>query len=66
MDWINELEKKLGKVNLEDRFSEDLGMDSLDQVELLMNIENEYNIIISDEQAQQIKSVGDLLKTLSK
>ena len=41
------------------RFSEDLDADSLDLMELIMEIENEFNQEISDEDAQQIKTVGD-------
>ncbi len=50
------------KISLKARLAEDLGADSIDAVELIMNIEDEFNIQVSDEQAQSIKTVGDLVK----
>lgn len=46
------------KVTLEARFREDLEADSLDLVELIMAFEDEFGGEISDEEAQQIKTVG--------
>jgi acyl carrier protein len=46
------------KVTPEARFREDLEADSLDLVELIMAIEEEFDGTISDEEAQQIKTVG--------
>jgi len=46
----------------EARFREDLGADSLDLVELVMAFEEEFGGEISDEQAQQIKTVGDAVR----
>ena len=40
-------------------FTEDLGADSLDLVELIMSLEEEFGIEISDEEAEKIKTVGD-------
>ncbi len=40
-------------------FTEDLGADSLDQVELVMAFEEEFNLEISDEEAEKIKTVQD-------
>lgn len=59
---IEELNVPAEKVNLESRLAEDLGADSIDAVELIMNIEDEFKIQVSDEQAQSIKTVGDLVK----
>ncbi len=50
------------KVTLEARFREDLGADSLDLVELVMAFEEEFGGAISDEEAQQIKTVGDAVR----
>ena len=43
-------------------FVDDLGADSLDQVELVMALEEEFNIEISDEDAEKIRTVNDTLK----
>ena len=47
------------KVTMTARFQEDLETDSLDLVELVMTMEEEFGVKISDEQAAEIKSVGD-------
>ena len=56
---------KLG-VNPEDvvetaSFTNDLGADSLDTVELIMEFEKEFNVTIPDDQAEKISTVGDVL-----
>jgi acyl carrier protein len=50
------------KITMEARLAEDLGADSIDAVELIMNIEDEFSVEVSDEQAQNIKTVGDIVK----
>ena len=52
--------------NLKDdaKFMEDLGADSLDQVELVMAFEKEFDIDIPDEEAEKLQTVGDALKYL--
>lgn len=55
------LDKKPEEVTLDARFVEDLGADSLDVVELMMALEEEFNIDIDDE-ANQIETVGDAIK----
>ena len=47
-----------GAVTEEASFQEDLGADSLDLVELIMELEDQFEIKISDEDAQQIQTVG--------
>ena len=42
-------------------FTNDLGADSLDTVELIMEFEKEFNIAIPDEQAEKIGTVGDAI-----
>ena len=57
------IEKELGvereKLTPEASFIEDLGADSLDIVELVMEFEKEFNIDIPDEDAEKIRTVGD-------
>jgi len=43
------------------RFIEDIGADSLDIVELVMELEEEFEITIPDEQAEKIKTVGEAI-----
>jgi acyl carrier protein len=50
------------EVNESASFIEDLGADSLDIVELVMALEEEYDIEISDEDAEKILTVGDAVK----
>ena len=45
-------------------FIDDLNADSLDLVELIMAIEEEFNVKISDEEADKIKTVGDAMEYL--
>ncbi|AGT31506.1 acyl carrier protein [Geobacillus stearothermophilus] len=47
------------QVTLEASFKDDLGADSLDIVELVMELEDEFNMEISDEEAEKIVTVGD-------
>ena len=54
------------KVSMEARFREDLGADSLDLVELVMEFEDKFGEQISDEDAQQIKTVGDVVRYVEK
>jgi len=49
------------EVTPEANFTNDLGADSLDTVELIMEFEKEFNIAIPDEQAEGIASVGDAI-----
>jgi acyl carrier protein len=50
----------------ESSFVEDLGADSLDTVELIMEFEDEFGIEISDEQAEKISTVGEAVAYLEK
>ena len=52
------------EVTPEASITDDLGADSLDQVELVMAFETEYNIDIPDEEAEKIKTVGDAVKRI--
>ena len=59
---INELGVEADKVTAEASFVEDLGADSLDTVELVMAFEEEFGIDIPDEDAEQLRTVGDAIK----
>lgn len=61
---VEELKIPAEKISPESRISEDLGADSMDAVELIMKVEEEFNIQISDEAAQGIRTVGDLVKVI--
>lgn len=50
------------EVALESSFTNDLGADSLDTVELIMEFEKEFNIAIPDDQAENIATVGEAVK----
>lgn len=67
LEKISELvADKLGveasKVNAEAKFVEDLGADSLDTVELIMQLEDEFNIEIPDDEAEKLTTVGSVVK----
>ncbi len=63
------IEKELGvereKLADEASFIEDLGADSLDIVELVMEFEKEFNIDIPDEDAEKLRTVGDAISYLN-
>lgn len=55
---VDKLECKASEVTEDTRLS-DLGADSLDEVELLMEVEKEFNIYIKDEEADKVITCGD-------
>ncbi len=48
-------------VTMESNIAEDLGADSLDVVDLVMSIEDEFEIEVPDDQVENIKTVGDVV-----
>jgi acyl carrier protein len=72
-DTLNKIKEividKLGvdesKVTTEAKFIDDLGADSLDTVELIMQFEDDFNIEIPDEDAEKILSVGQAQEYIS-
>jgi acyl carrier protein len=54
------------EVTPEAHFIDDLGADSLDTVELVMALEEEFGVEISDEDAEKIQTVGDVAKFIDK
>jgi acyl carrier protein len=63
---IDELGVDEAEVTASARFIDDLGADSLDTVELVMRLEEEFNIEIPDEDAEKLNRVCDVLKYLEK
>lgn len=65
---IGEIAKKINvdeaSLTLDKRFQEDLNLDSIDLVEILMDIEEEHNVEIPDEKAITIKTVGDFVSVI--
>ena len=71
MSWVAEKVKKIvveqlgvseDQVTLDAKFIEDLGADSLDQVELVMALEEEFGSDIPDEDAEKMTTVGEAIK----
>lgn len=58
---VKELKTNPEKVTLEASLKDDLGADSLDAVEIVMDIEDEFGIQIDDTKAESIATVGDLV-----
>ena len=54
-----ELEVEIGRIAETTRFREDLDADSLDLYELVMELEDRYGVVVSEEQATHINTVGD-------
>jgi acyl carrier protein len=63
---IDKLGVDASEITPEASFTNDLGADSLDTVELIMEFEKEFDISIPDEQAEDIQTVGDAITYLEK
>ena len=61
---VEQLGVEDNEVTPEASITEDLGADSLDQVELVMAFETEFGIDIPDEEAEKIKTVGDAVQKI--
>jgi acyl carrier protein len=59
---IEQLGVTADQVTPEAKFIEDLGADSLDTVELVMALEEEFGLEIPDDEAEKLQSVGDVIK----
>lgn len=55
-----------GEVTLEKSFVEDLNADSLDQTELMMTFEERFGFEISEEDAEKLKTIGDVVAYIKK
>lgn len=62
---VDKLGVEESEVTNEASFTNDLGADSLDTVELIMEFEKEFDIAIPDEDAEKIETVGDAINYLS-
>jgi len=62
---VDQLGVDADKVKPEASFIDDLGADSLDIVELVMALEEEFNIEIPDEDAEKARTVGDVMQYVS-
>lgn len=59
---MDQLDCEEEKVTLEASITDDLGADSLDIVDLVMSLEEEFDVEIPDDQVENIKTVGDIVK----
>jgi acyl carrier protein len=59
---VDKLGVDAAEVTLEASFTNDLGADSLDTVELVMELEKQFNVAIPDDQAEKIVTVGDAVR----
>lgn len=59
---VEQLDVEEDAVTMETSIAEDLGADSLDVVDLVMSIEESFDVEIPDEEVENIKTVGDIVK----
>ena len=58
---VDGLDLEEDQVTLESKIKEDLGADSLDMVDLIMSIEDEFEVKVAESDAASIKTVGDIV-----
>ncbi len=63
---VEELDLDAEDVTLESKIKEDLGADSLDMVDLIMSIEDAFEIKVAESDAASIKTVGDVVNYIEK
>lgn len=59
---VDQLDVDEDKITMEASITEDLGADSLDVVDLIMSLEEEFEIKIPDDEVENVKTVGDIVK----
>ena len=59
---VEQLDVEEDKVTMEASITDDLGADSLDVVDLVMSLEEEFDVEIPDDQVENIKTVGDIVR----
>ncbi|WP_368654783.1 acyl carrier protein [Ornithinibacillus sp. 4-3] len=59
---VNQLDVDADQVTMEASFADDLDADSLDVVELVMELEDEFDLEIADDEAEKIATVGDAVE----
>jgi len=66
--FLNELEEhiKPENITLESNLRDDLGLDSLQAVSIIMNIEDEFDISVSEDELTNVQTVGDVVGILRK
>ncbi|WP_217585637.1 acyl carrier protein [Lentibacillus saliphilus] len=62
---VDQLDVEASKVTMEASFKDDLDADSLDVVELVMELEDEFDMEIADEEAEKINTVGDAVNYIN-
>ena len=60
--FADQLGLEESEIKMESLMADDLGADSLDVIDLLMSIEDEFAVEIPDEEIENLKTVGDLVK----
>lgn len=61
-----QLDVEEDQITMETNIEDDLGADSLDMVDLLMSIEDEFDIEVPDEDIENIKTVGDVVQYIER
>lgn len=59
---VDQLDVDEDQITMDASITDDLGADSLDVVDLIMSLEEEFDIKIPDEEVENVKTVGDIVK----
>jgi len=59
---VDQLDVEESAINVDSSIIDDLGADSLDVVDMVMSLEEEFDIEIPDEEIESMKTVGDIIK----